>query len=382
MFRSRRRRIVAAVALSVIATAFLFNAPGTNDIHIWERWISLIQQHGLINGYALSASDYPPGAFAILLPVSYLAQIIGPFAAIKFSLIAFLAATAAVVWFWTRRPLLVLAVYAMLLINAVGLAYLDVYTAPFLLASLYMLSRRRWSAFAALYFCACMIKWQPLIVAPFLAVYMIQKIGWRRTIRAAGPEIIGVVLIGAVFGLSVLMSLQAAMHHDTWSGNALNVSWIAASLNAPVWYPLVAKAAFASAYGMLLVVFSRQRRNYVETLRFALLGFLTYFMLNIGVHENHLYTVLLLAIPLYIAVPDLTLPIMVLLANANLIAFYGLTGSHTDYPALVYTALAAVYVGAWVRQAFALKREQDAYHLVPDGERIEARQIFDALTKL
>lgn len=377
------RRYIISAALIIVAgvvTALLFNAPGTNDIHIWERWIGSIQQHGLIAGYGATWTDYPPGAFVILSIVNVLAQFVGVFAAIKLSLLVFLIATALIVYAWSRRPWLALAVYFVLLLNALGLAYLDVYTAPFLIAALWMLSLRRWSAFAALYFCACTVKWQPLIVAPVFALYIWRQIGWRRAIRAIGPEIIAVVVIGLTFGLPVVGSLYNALHHDTWSGNAFNLGWIASQVGAPAWYPLLAKALFASAYGALLIAFVRRKRTYAEMLRFALVAFLTYFTLNIGVHENHLYTVLLLAIALYIIEPDMTLAVIAILHIGNSVIFYGFNGQQRYGSATIYLTLAALYVCAWALYYAPLIRNTCDLSQAADGSRTAARAIFDALT--
>jgi hypothetical protein len=66
--------------------------------------------------------------------------------------------------------------------------------------------------------------------------------------------------------------------------------------------------------------------------RFALAGYLVYFMCSAGVHENHLFLAVLLSLALAWQAPRYLWVAVVLAvaANLNLVAFYGWNGGGTE----------------------------------------------------
>ncbi len=136
---------------------------------IWNNWMREISSSGLIGGYAQSDTDYPPLAFVLLAAVSRGAAAFGiaQFLVLKFSLLIFLLATAACFYWFTRNLILTGALELALMLNSMGLAYLDIYFAPFLIAGLFHLQRGNPNRGLILFAISCFTKWQPLIIAPF-----------------------------------------------------------------------------------------------------------------------------------------------------------------------------------------------------------------------
>src|SRR5438067_945697 len=124
---------VALLLLVSLIAASLFFSPGTGDVSIWGDWIREISSYGLIGGFKHSGTDYPPLAFVLLVAVSRGAAAFGiaQFLVLKFSLVLFLFVTAACFYWFTRNLILTAALELALTLNSVGLAYLDIYFAPF-----------------------------------------------------------------------------------------------------------------------------------------------------------------------------------------------------------------------------------------------------------
>src|SRR4051794_13437547 len=162
--------ILLLLLATTLALLFL-NAKGTDDVQVWLRWIAEMRAHGVTGGYARVAPDYPypPLSFVALAAAAKTADWLGitERTAIKLSLLLGLLITSAVFYAITRNGRRTVALQLALIPNSVDLAYLDIYFAPFLLGALWALQRRRWAWFAALYTLTCLIKWQPIILAPF-----------------------------------------------------------------------------------------------------------------------------------------------------------------------------------------------------------------------
>jgi hypothetical protein len=79
------------------------------------------------------------------------------------------------------------------------------------------------------------------------------------------------------------------------------------------------------------------RRSFAGAIECALAGYLSYFMFNVGVHENHLFLAAVLAVVAAGLEPNWRLGavLIVAISNFNLIAFYGFTGSPLPFPPVV-----------------------------------------------
>src|SRR5438067_202082 len=320
---------VALLLLVSLIAVSLFFSPGTGDVSIWVDWIREISSYGLIGGFKHSGTDYPPLAFVLLAAVSRGAATFGiaQFLALKFSLLIFLLATAACFYWFTRNLILTAALELALMLNSMGLAYLDIYFAPFVLVYVLDLARERAPENHR-------IKTQML---PFLL--------------AAGAVALPLLVI---FGWKVFDSLERAMtRHAFLSAYALNLSWLetwALHLIQPDKYeplqngmidifltrePIVVwpdKILFYLSYLAILVAFARQPKTFARLLVYSILGYMAYFVLNTGVHENHLFLVCCLGWMLvFFEADQLTRCInLSIAANANLFLFYGVVGQRLN----------------------------------------------------
>ena len=234
------------------------------------------------------------------------------------------------------------------------LAYLDVlYLAPLLL-SLWALQKERLEAAAFCFTVAVLMKPQPLIIAPFFLAYACHfSLGELKRTAIWLPRV-GRLALGTIAPLAwcllsvdpaaIVDSFAMALSHNALSYQGLNPNWIMQlwlyfiegsdakrffMVEAPENLLLVARWIFCAAYFFVLGVFLLRRRSFEEFVWFACVGFYTYFLLNLGVHENHLFMVMVLAFVLYQANARIGLPMVSyfsIMANLNLLLFYGIEG--------------------------------------------------------
>ena len=157
-----------------IGLSFTYS-PGTEDVPSLEVWANNADNYGPIAGYAANHSLYRPFATVILWVAEQVFQPLhaGIFLNIKFSILFFLVVTAGLFWLWTRDLTVSLILYFALLLNSVALGYSDIYFAPALILSLWMLKEGRWLWFSLSFAVGALIKWQPMIIAPFCLLYIL-----------------------------------------------------------------------------------------------------------------------------------------------------------------------------------------------------------------
>jgi hypothetical protein len=348
--------------LLLLVTALFLPSPGTFDVTtFWLPWAANADSLGLVKGFAANKAEYPPLTPAILLAAVRGFRLIGasPFQALKLSMMLFLLATSLVFWLWTKDFWGAVLLHVSLLLNSVALGYLDVYFAPSLLLSLWALRAERLVWFTVFFAIATLTKWQPLIVAPFLAVYVLdikphpqwKAVKWGRLLReiVIPALVIGVAAILVYRWPPIWRSFTKALSHKFMSGDALNFNWVLMYLLhafAPERYgklydgrpeiimvqylreTLFSRAMFFVTYVTALVAFCRQEKTFENLMRFSLIGYLAYFIFNIGVHENHLFIAVLLSVVLvWLKRSYLSLAaVVILMANINLVVFYGIQG--------------------------------------------------------
>lgn len=351
--------------VNLIAVSFFFS-PGTGDVAIWETWMREISSYGVIGGFAHTGTDYPPFAFIILGAVVRCAQAFGvpEVLVLKCSLLLFLFATTACFYWFTRNLVLSAGLELTLVLNSVALGYLDIYFAPFLIAGLFLLGRQQFISGFLFYAVSCSIKWQPLIIAPFVCLYVLNAATARPTGRTriksllapfAVTALVVVIPIFAVFSVPALFDSfrRAATYHRFLSGYALNLPWIetwALRFFQPEKYGALQNGAidafitrealivwpnkilFYLSYAAVLFVFARQAKTFERLLVYSMLGYLAYFSFNTGVHENHLFLVCCLAWMLVFVEPTELVRCInfSLAANANLFLFFGVFGQRLN----------------------------------------------------
>jgi len=354
-------RIVLLLLANLIALSFLYS-PGTGDVSIWRTWIDQMWAFGLVGGFVHSGTDYPPLALIILATVARCADAFGiaVFLALKWSLFIFLLATAASFYWFSRNLILTAALELSLILNSVALGYLDIYFAPFLIAAFFCLQRGHFKIGVLMFAISCSIKWQPLLIAPFVCIYVMAAAGeglsgrdkaYRRIIPFIIAALVVVLPMVMIFGAgAIINSLQSAMtRHNFISGYALNFGWLhtwALHLWAPEKYGslqngevgliqtrdallmLPEKILFYLSYAAILIAFALQKKTFRRLIVYSMLGYLSYFLFNTGVHENHLFPIACLAwILVFIDSSQLVRAInFSIAANINLFVFFGIFG--------------------------------------------------------
>jgi hypothetical protein len=360
---SKWSAVALILLVSLIATSFLYS-PGTEDIRIWNYWIGEISSYGLIGGFAHAGGtfphDYPPLAFVMLAAISRCADALGTsaFIVLKCSLLLFLFVTSGCFYWFTRNLVLAAVLEFTLLLSSVALGYLDIWFAPFLIAGLFYLQRGNLTLGALLFAISCFIKWQPLVIAPFICIYVWSAVHdvpsgrdklWRQITPFAVAALVVALPLAAIFGTAIIQSFQLAVSHDYLSGLALNFSWLhtwALHLAQPEKYgalqdgeiglirthetlvKLPEKILFYASYGAVVIVFARQKKTFERLIAYSMLGYMAYFVFNSGVHENHLFIVSCLAwILVFLDSSQLLRCInLSFAANINPIFFYGFFG--------------------------------------------------------
>jgi hypothetical protein len=207
---------------------------------------------------------------------------------------------------------------------------------------------------------SCAIKWQPLLIAPFIFIYVLAAAGEGvsgrdKAYRRALPFVIAAIAVALplvmIFGAGAIIgSLQrVTTRHNFISGYALNFGWLH-TWALHVWAPekygslengainliltrdalvlLPEKVLFYLSYAAILIAFVRQKKTFRQLIVYSMLGYLSYFLFNAGVHENHLFPIACLAwILVFIDSSQLVRAInLCIAANINLFVFYGVFG--------------------------------------------------------
>jgi hypothetical protein len=350
---------------NLIALSFLYS-PGTGDVAIWRNWIDQMSAFGLLGGFVHSGTDYPPLSLIILETVSRCADIFGTtvFLSLKCSLLIFLITTAASFYWFSRNLVLTAALELSLILNSVALGYLDIYFAPFLIAAFFCLQRGHFRIGVLLFALSCSIKWQPLLLAPFICIYVMSAAGeglsgrdkaYRRAMPFLIAAVVVVLPLVMMFGQgAIINSLQrATTWHNFISGYALNFGWLH-TWALHLWYPekygslqngeidliqtrdalviLPEKILFYLSYAAILIAFALQKKTFKQLIVYSMLGYLSYFLFNTGVHENHLFPIACLAwILVFIDSNQLIRAInFSLAANINLFLFFGVFGQRIN----------------------------------------------------
>ena len=353
----------------ILISLTLIKLQGSADNNIWLNWINNIKLYGIFDGYDKNSADYPPLSSVML----FLSQeifnhgAIGDRQAIKLFGLCLLFISYLISLKISNNFFLAFSMFIFFTLSAGAMGYLDVYFLPFLLLSLFSLWRNKILWFSFFYTLTIFIKWQPLILAPFLLIYIIKKINLesnynkrsRIVFNFVSPPIIIFAILCVLWGFtSIRDSFLSAASHNLLSANALNFNWIVTYLveiidpafsdrfnsnSGRIYYidskatgylrfiSLGIKIVFISFYLFALNKYRLSNHSFENFLKLSSLGYLSYFMFNIGVHENHLFMIIPLLFFLSILQKEfLTHYIFFAMAfNINLFIFYGLSGSES-----------------------------------------------------
>ena len=319
-------KLDSVLFLLIVAVTMVFiPMTGIHDIkNSWFEnwWYPNFEQHGFIKGYQATGDNYPPLGYLFIGTIGTLAKFTGVHYHLiyKASLLLFLIVTALALYFFTKNLRFTSLTYLFLSVYTLAHGYFDIVFAPFLIVSLYFLRRDNWVWFTIFLSLTVLIKYQPVILIPFLAVYILTKHkvssfsssrSKRIALQIIVPSFLFFLSFLFVFGPFFVLSFFKGMQHSALSANALNVSWIITwllHLFAPDQFgavingrieiidpenglvTLFPKVAFVVLYVYSVYRFFRdEEKTFEDLIKYMILGYLTYFMWNTGVHQNHLF---------------------------------------------------------------------------------------------
>jgi len=310
--------------IGVIISWILFlNSAGTDDVNSWLKWMNYSSKLGVVEAYRVLQTDYPPLSFAIL-----------SLGDLKLVLGLFFIGSMAIFYLWKKE---FLTFYLMFILSMI-LGYLDMFYIPFLIGSLWCAEKKNVTLCMVLFTIACFIKWQPIIILPFLLVYLFEM-DYKTILKIITPVVMISFFIINYFGYDAIkLAYDKASSHVYFSANALNLNWILTYLMNPIdgevkWIygtNIYSVWLFRIFYGIVFIMFIKSKKEFKDLLTYSMLGFLAYFIFNTGVHENHLLIPALLAL----LNGNYIVPIM---ANVNLFMFYGLIGNGLGISRMVFS---------------------------------------------
>lgn len=296
----------------ILLILYFTNATGTGDTNSWTKVQNYMSHYGVTKTYSIFPG-YPPLSFTILSIAHY-----------KIMIVVMLLISTWLMYDWKKDYKLFLASFILCCV----LGYIDIFYIPFLIGSLWYAEKRNVYGCISLIMIAMFIKWQPLLILPFVLVYCYngKKIN---LVKIALPMLLISFFILMYFGYDVVKSgFDSQVDHKYFSANAMNLNWIityfkqsdAGEIKFIYDSNIYSVWLFRITYSIIFIMFLLSKKEFRDLLTYAMLGFLAYFMFNTGVHENHLIVPMLLAILL----GDYLVPVM---QNVNLFLFYGFTGS-------------------------------------------------------
>ncbi|MBN2627415.1 MAG: DUF2029 domain-containing protein, partial [Spirochaetales bacterium] len=371
LFDGRKVRIPFGFLLYLLVMVFAISflaAPGIHDVHdSWLHgwWMDSYERLGPVRGYADAGDNYPPLSFVFIGLMREVADHLGAdvFYVYKISIMAFLIWMSLIVrrisGDWIYPAVFTLA----LLLATVSHGYTDYMFAPFLMISLLQLKKENYLAAGLVFTAGLLLKWQPLMVMPYILIYLINvnrikdipRADWKMILLKIVLPFMLIFLVSlAVWGPHLVASLLKGMSHSALSFFGMNGSWVLSfflHLADPEKYGaakgflgyIYAEGLAVKLFGLIfpaLYLFSlyrffrKEKKGWDDLVRFMIIGYLAYFLFNKGVHQNHLFLVPVL-IPLLFNKEGggrerkenlIHFFFWSLVMNANLYYFYGVDG--------------------------------------------------------
>ena len=344
-----------------------FSAEGTQNYDSWVLYIDLANTHGIIDGYSFRVDTYPPLS-TLVLKIFYDFLTIFDlkiFFIIKTVVTFFFYVSLITIYFYSRNVLLSIFFILTFLISAMGMMDLDIIFAFFLILSFIALKKKNILIFSIFYCISILIKWQPITIFPFLALYISEfnlahykaiknlnlskLLNFKNIIKASSVVFIFILVFSLTYGfLPIAKSFNVAINHSFTSGNALNFNWIITWIlsvsdgsyseqiifrritsDSPYYVYLGSIIFFIIFFYLLFSFAKKENRNIQDIYYFCALAFFALFIFNKGVHQNHLFTAALLFFLLAIENRKFLLHAVITsgIFNLNLITFYGINGT-------------------------------------------------------
>jgi Gpi18-like mannosyltransferase len=340
------KRILFIIILLI--PILFFTSKGTADIDCWLTWVDSANLLGIIKGYSIADCN-PPLNYLLVVWSCKFAHFLGfsYFIGLKSLLYIFFLLAVFVFYRFSRDLLLTTFVALALILSSVALGYLDILFAPFLIASLFFLNRKQYFLSSVLYSLCCLVKFQPIIIAPFLFLYVANADKKTLFTKIVVPAIAVTVFVVSVFHIGFYHSIYIALtKQSALSYGAFNFPYViqyftqffrgVISFGERVRFEnfidvhsspafLLIKPFFFLVFFYILFLFFRKQKTFENLLIFSIIGYCAYFFLNTGVHENHLFTVVILSAILAVVNPAkrYLFVIFSIFFNLNLFLLYG-----------------------------------------------------------
>ena len=365
--------------------AFL-GAQGTGDHKYFFEWVNNVDTYGLIEGFKMNQNCYPPLATLILYIFNRVFSFIPGSAlfAIRFSTLLAMMISCIIVQLIFRNVNLCYILFFSLIFSVTN-GYLDILMLPLGLISYYMICKEKYFLFGLFLSLACLIKFQPLIILPIIAVGYFEfewkeyvHVKWKNGIKTMTGGVIPVLLMFLVYGKPFLYSIMSSMStvFEYLSPNGLNVGWIIQSIyeivtgsmddnkfvimNAEPCRALVLfKYVFWIIYLCIFIkILLTKSRTRLDIIKGCLVVYTAYYLFNTNVHENHFFIGVILAFLMYAEAKDLY-QIMIFatyMFNINLLVFYGIWGTTNGFNRVIcgkidptlYLACVNVILGIYI----------------------------------
>lgn len=355
-------KCVAFLGIIILSVIF-FNTPGTGDMDIWNTWLDYAEQYGIREGYSMQKDMYPPFALILQIGIKKMWPALSNFDVLRLANIFFLLISVFVIHILYKNGKITILSFLGLILSA-NLGYLDIEMVPFLILAFYFFSKDKYILSGIFYSFLCLIKFQPLIILPFVCIYFVdifdadkRKIKLNIKIKSLVKMAMPAIVIGAgvclIYRRALIKALYNALFTSGYSisPNALNFGWvlqfwlekfhadifgpldngkIAIIWSAPKIY-LSFKYIFVFLYALAaIVMLLNRKKDYKLMLQCSVIGYTAYFLYNSGVHENHLFLGMILMILLYLADPTKNnyyrMIMYIVIFNVNLLILYGMSG--------------------------------------------------------
>jgi hypothetical protein len=363
--------------LGVLVCLAFLNSPGTEDRSEWLRYMGLARQYGVLGAYPNAGPvDYPPLSFVLLGLLARVADVfrISDFIAVKISLMVLTLACAAVAAALPKQwqPVLAVAMFLTLVVDAMLEVYIDAYFIVSLLLALFCFERGYLSLGTAFFAFASLTKWQPIILTPLILLYVIPRrpapVDLVRLAPAAGLSLIVLFM----YGVPMMHAFIEGFENARLSGQAMNLNWLLAGFvelqhphrdglintisysgdvfvstfpddpPVPITRTIAALLSVSSVlryfcYLVSLYYFFISDRSLLNLVRASTICFMCYFMFGYGAHENHGCIPAVLGICWFALdrTRFLEATMLAVTFNMNLLIFYGLHGAGLAFSRIV-----------------------------------------------
>lgn len=307
--------LVLSILINLVGVIIFQGTQGTGDVAIRESWSQTLNREGVTQGYPLIDSDYPPLGLIIIASVNRLGDFLGVshLQALKLLLAVANVLTGIILFRLTNNGTLAILTQLFLIPISLGLGYVDVLVFSPLIIGLHYLAKLQYFPAALALLISISIKWQPLIIAPAIFVYLIfhsKKILKIFKTYQFWVLLLAVIIIIAPQASELLQSLARATTHRALSANAANFYWLYTALsngqgiyNRQVISTLIKtsyqeiffKGIFLTVLAILIKqIWHYRRRKEILFTSSVMISF-SYFLFNVGVHENHLIITAIIA---------------------------------------------------------------------------------------